>query len=305
MPRPSRLINFPGSIFQGLKVPYDQSSTWRRTEDGVSEHGLTADQIDTSQPHPARMYDYYLGGRDNYEIDRIAAERVISVIPTIVDAARQNRGFLHRAVRTIVGEHGIRQIIDIGTGIPTSPNTHEVAQAIAPETRVVYLDSDPIVGVHANARLTGIGRTAFLLGDVRETTAIMARVRDADLIDFDQPVGLVLVALMHFLSDKDEPYRVAAELYDALPSGSYVVLSHGTVENVTPQVSESVAELLDTYRKSAASLTPRPYEQIVRFFDGLELVEPGVTSVARWRPDPADPPPPEWTGLYAGVARKP
>lgn len=271
----------------------------------MSEHGLTADQIDTSQPHPARMYDYYLGGRDNYEIDRIAAERVISVVPTIVDGARQNRGFLHRAVRTIVAEHDIRQIIDIGTGIPTSPNTHEVAQAVAPETRVVYLDNDPIVGVHANARLTGIGRTTFLLGDVRETAAVITRIREAELIDFSQPVGLVLVALMHFLTDKDAPYEVAAKLYDLLPSGSCVVLSHGTAERITPEISEPVAELLDTYRQSAASLTLRSYDEIVRFFDGLELLEPGVTSVARWRPDPGDPPPPAWAGLYAGVARKP
>jgi S-adenosyl methyltransferase len=276
----------------------------RRSEDGVSEHGLTADQINTSQPHPARMYDYYLGGRDNYEIDRIAANRIISVIPGIIDGARQNRGFLRRAVQTIVAEHGIRQIIDIGTGIPTSPNTHEVAQAVAPETRVVYMDNDPIVGVHANARLTGVGHTTFLLADAREAASIMARLRSEELIDFSKPVGLVIVALLHFLTDMDEPYQVAAELYDALPSGSFVVLSHATGDGITADFAEPMAELVDVYKNSAASLTLRSYDQVRGFFNGLELIEPGITTVGGWRPDPGTTVPPG-LGIYAGVARKP
>ena len=271
----------------------------------MSEHGLTADQIDTSQPHPARMYDYYLGGRDNYEIDRMAADRIISVMPGIIAGARENRAFLRRAVRAVVAEHGIRQIIDIGTGIPTSPNTHEVAQAIAPETRVVYLDNDPIVGVHANARLTGAGHTKFLLGDVRQPSSIMAQLHDDELIDFNQPVALVLVALMHFLTDADGPYEIAAELYDALPSGSYVVLTHATAVDVTPEVSEPMAELLDIYKNSAAILTLRSYEQVLGFFAGLELLEPGLVGVGQWRRDPEEGPQPDWIGIFAGVARKP
>jgi SAM-dependent methyltransferase len=270
----------------------------------VSEHGLTADQIDTSQPHPARMYDYYLGGRDNYEIDRIAADRIISVMPQIVEGARYNRGFMRRAVRTVVAEHGIRQIIDIGTGIPTSPNTHEVAQEVAPETRVVYIDNDPIVGVHANARLTGVGRTAFLLGDLRETASLIARLRDEELIDFDQPTALVLVGVLHFLSDTDDPYEILGRLYDVLRPGSYVVLSHATADEITPRYEEPMAELIDIYKNSAASLTLRSREQFLGFFGGLELLDPGITGVSQWRPDPGETPP-SWTGIYAGVARKP
>ena len=270
----------------------------------MSEHGLTADQIDTSQPHPARMYDYYLGGRDNYEIDRIAADQIIRVIPQIVDGARANRAFMRRAVHTIVAEHGIRQIIDIGTGIPTSPNTHEVAQDVAPETRVVYVDNDPIVGVHANARLTGVGRTAFMLGDVREPASLVSRLHDGELIDFDQPVGLVLAALMHFLTDADYPYEVVGRLYDMLPSGSFVVLTHATGDGITAEYVEPMAELLDVYKNSAASVTLRSHGQVLGFFGGLELLEPGVVPVDLWRPDPANVPL-TGTGIYGGVARKP
>lgn len=270
----------------------------------MSEHGLTADQIDTSQPHPARMYDYYLGGRDNYEIDRIAADQIISVMPEIVDGARYNRGFMRRAVRTVVADYGIRQIIDIGTGIPTSPNTHEVAQEVAPETRVVYIDNDPIVGVHANARLTGVGRTAFLLGDAREPASLIARLRDGELIDFDKPTALVLVGVLHFLSDADDPHEILSRLYEVLPSGSFAVLSHATADGVTGRYEEPMAELMDVYKNSAASLTLRSHAQFLSLFGGLELLEPGVVAVSQWRPDP-DLPMPPGTGIYGGVARKP
>ncbi len=269
----------------------------------MSEKGLTADQIDTNTPHPARMYDYYLGGRDNYEVDRIAAQRVIDVIPGILNGARDNRAFLRRAVRTVVAQYGIRQILDIGTGIPTSPNTHEVAQGVAPETSVVYVDNDPIVGVHANARLIGAGHTAFLLGDVRQPAPLLARVRAEELIDFNQPVALLLVALMHFVADAEEPYRIVAELLDALPSGSFLVLSHGTMDRATVRDFEPVAEMLDVYKNATASLNLRTHEQVLPFFDGLQLLEPGLVSVSEWRLDPEDEP--HWMGIYGGVGYKP
>lgn len=300
------MINFELGILQVSKPRYDQGSTLnpgeRRTR--VSDKGLNADQIDTNTPHPARMYDYYLGGRDNYEVDRAAAQRVIRVVPSIIDGAQKNRSFLRRAVRTIVAEHGIRQILDIGTGIPTSPNTHEVAQEIAPEAGVIYVDNDPIVGVHANARLTGVGHTAFLLGDVRDPASIIARARAEELIDFSRPVGLVLVALMHFVADQAEPKRIMEELRDALPSGSFVVISHATADGAPPQSAQPIAEMLEVYRNTTASLHMRSYDEVLSLLDGFQLLEPGLVAVSQWRLDASDPES-HWTGLYGAVAYKP
>ena len=269
----------------------------------MSERGLTADQIDTSVAHPARMYDYYLGGRDNYEIDRDAAERIISALPSIVDGARANRAFLHRAVRALVAEHGIRQILDIGTGIPTSPNTHEVAQAVEPTTRVVYVDNDPIVAVHAQARLTGVGHTTFLRGDVRRLDEILKRVGDDELIDFSQPVGVLMVALLHFLNDREDPAALVARLRDALPAGSYLVISHGTRDRATMENFEPLDELMDVYRHATASLNLRTYAEVLGFFEGFELLDPGLVSVSSWRaaPDSTERP---WIGIYGGLGRK-
>ena len=267
------------------------------TPDGAIRH------IDTSQPHPARMYDYYLGGRDNYEVDREAAERIIAVMPSIVMGARANRAFLHRAVRTLAAEHGVRQFIDIGTGIPTSPNTHEVAQAAAPGARVVYVDNDPIVGAHAEALLTEVGHTAFVLGDVRRADSILDHPYVASLIDFGEPVALLLVALMHFVSDQEDPDGIIAGLRDALPSGSYLVLTHGTADRATGEHLAPLNEMIGEYKSATASLNLRPRERVLRFFDGFDLLEPGLTTVAEWRPDPGGPEP-RWLGIYSGVARK-
>jgi S-adenosyl methyltransferase len=260
-------------------------------------------QVDTRQAHPARMYDYYLGGRDNYEVDREAAERIISVLPQIVQGARANRAFMKRAVRTLVAEHGIRQIIDVGTGIPTSPNTHEIAQAIAPQTRVVYVDNDPIVRAHAEALLTEVGHTAFVLGDVREPESFLQQPQVTSLIDFSQPVALLLVALMHFVPDRDDPAGIVARLRDALPDGSYLVLTHATIDRATSDVMAPIDELLDAYERSSSGLTMRRRAQVLAFFDGFELLEPGLSTVGEWRLDQEDPEP-EWLGIYCGVARK-
>jgi SAM-dependent methyltransferase len=247
------------------------------------------------------MYDFYLGGWDNYEVDREAAQRVIDVLPDIIPAARANRKFLHRSVRYLT-ESGIRQIIDIGTGIPTSPNTHEIAQSVASDVRVAYVDNDPIVATHAGARLTGSGNTGFFLGDVREPRTILEHPTIGKLIDFDQPVALLLVAVLHFIKDDENPGRIVAELRDALPEGSHLVLSHATADFH----ASSLPEVFKVYDKATATLNTRRYAEVLTFFDGFELLDPGLVQVSAWRPDGEGLSPEETrrVGFYGGVARK-
>ena len=263
----------------------------------MKDRGDPVSRIDTGKPHPARMYDYWLGGRDNYEVDRDAAEQVLSTLPRMRDAVRENRAFMRRAVRAVVAE-GARQIIDIGTGIPTSPNTHEVARAIAPDTRVVYIDNDPIVRVHADARLTRTPGTGFALADLRDPEGILSHPTVKSLIDFGEPVALLLVAVLHFLTDLDRPDLIVARLRDALPSGSWIVLSHGTNDTAGNDTSDAVK----VYRNATATLNLRPRDQVLGFFAGFDLVEPGLVTIAEWRPEPDA----EVTrfGLYGGVGRK-
>lgn len=267
----------------------------------MTDQGFPVDEIDTSRPHPARMYDYYLGGWDNYEVDREAAQRVIDVLPDIIPAARANRDFLHRSVRFLV-ESGIRQIIDIGTGIPTSPNTHEIAQAAAPDVRVAYIDNDPIVATHAGARLTGAGQTGFFLGDVRQPRTILDHPTIGKLIDLDQPVAVLLVAVLHFIKDEEDPAGIVATLRDALPAGSFLVLSHATADFH----GSSLPEVFKIYEKATATLNTRPHAEVAGLFDGFDVVEPGVVQIPMWRPDGPDPDPAEVRriGFYGGVGRK-
>lgn len=267
----------------------------------MTDQGFPAEKIDTGRPHPARMYDFYLGGWDNYEVDREAAQRVIDAVPDIIPSARANRDFLRRAVGFLV-DNGIRQIIDIGTGIPTSPNTHEVAQGLSADVRVAYVDNDPIVATHAGARLTGSGNTGFFLGDVREPRGILDHPTISELIDFDQPVAVLLVAVLHFITDAEDPATIVATLRDALPDGSYLVLSHATADfhgGSFPEVSK-------IYNKATATMNVRPHKEIEPFFDGFTLLEPGLVQVPLWRPDAPLPEPAELSriGLYGGVGRK-
>ncbi|MFI0710109.1 SAM-dependent methyltransferase [Streptomyces inhibens] len=277
---------------------------------GPEHSGFSAEEIDTSRPHPARMYDYYLGGWDNYEVDRVAAERVIEVHPQVRHSARANRAFLRRAVGELVAG-GIRQIIDIGTGIPTSPNTHEVARETAPDTRVVYVDNDPIVATHAGARLTNAERTGFVLGDVRDPKAILDHPTVRELIDFDRPVALLLVAVLHFVRDDEDPAALVAALADALPAGSHLVLSHATGEPY-----EAYAEgrtdvqardgVINVYKSATATLNLRSKAEIEPLFGPFTLLEPGVVRVPLWRPDGEVPSPQDLnnTIFYGGVGRK-
>ncbi|WP_225849452.1 SAM-dependent methyltransferase [Streptomyces sp. HPF1205] len=267
----------------------------------MTDRGFSAEEIDTSRPHPARMYDYYLGGRDNYEVDREAADRIIEIAPDVVPSARANREFLRRAVRWLA-DNGVRQIIDIGTGIPTSPNTHEIAHAVSPDVRVAYIDNDPIVARHADARLLGTGNTGFFLGDMRDPDSILGHPTIGELIDVRRPVALMLVSVLHFVPDEDDPAGLIAAFRDALPAGSHLVLSHGTSDFHTGEV---VDEPLQIYKKSTASVTLRSHAEVTALFDGFELVEPGLVQVPLWHPDGPAPAPEELrrVGLYGGIGR--
>jgi hypothetical protein len=280
----------------------DGTSGW----DWTSSAEDAAAQVDlrTDQPHTARMYDYYLGGKDNFPADREAAEQVISVAPQTPTAARQNRAFLIRAIRYLVCEVGIRQFLDIGTGIPTSPNLHEVAQQAAPSSRIVYADNDPIVLAHARALLASNpeGRTAYLNADLRDVETILASAELRDTLDLTQPVALSLLAILHFFPDTDNPYGIVRQLLDILPSGSYLVLTHTTMDP-DPVAGEKAVQV---YRSRGIPLQFRNRAEVARFFDGLDLVEPGIEIIHRWRPDDAVPPglTDAQIGFYGGVGRK-
>ncbi|MFE1933544.1 SAM-dependent methyltransferase [Streptomyces sp. NPDC059474] len=265
-----------------------------------------ADEIDTSKPHSARMYDYFLGGKTHYAVDTLAAEQVEAVWPDVKPWTRANRSFMHRATRWLAREAGIRQFLDIGTGIPTEPNLHQVAQEVAPDSRVVYADNDPIVLAYAQALLlsTPEGRTAYIHADVTEPQAILAAEDLADTLDLSQPIALSLNAIMHFIANEQKPYEIVRELVEPLAPGSFLVLSHGGVD---PRggVSDAVTNL---YRSSGIHVQGRTQEEVLPFFDGLELVDPGVVMPHRWKPEN------ERAGaeaeakdlwIYAGVARKP
>jgi hypothetical protein len=255
----------------------------------ASEQSPT-DRIDTSVAHPARRYDYLLGGKDNFEADRESARQIEQIMPTVRVVAQENRWFLHRAVRYLA-EQGIRQFLDIGTGIPTSPNTHQIAQAIDPTARIVYADNDPIVLTHARALLTGTapGRTAYLDADLRRPREILADPALTDVLDLTQPVGLLLVAILHFIRDDDHPRQILDTLVDALPGGSYVVASHVTLEYLSPADFTAVRAVAE--RQSAAR-TGTEFAALFEPNRRLRLVPPGAQSVSRWWPDQAPVPRP-------------
>jgi S-adenosyl methyltransferase len=237
--------------------------------------------FDTSVAHIARVYDYWLGGKDNFAADRAAAEQAMAAYPNIVFSVRANRAFLARAVRYLAGEAGIRQFLDIGTGIPASNNTHEVAQSVAPEARVVYVDNDPIVLAHARALLTSgpHGVTSYLDADLRDTGRVLAVA--AETLDFSRPVAVMLMAILQHVDEADDPYGVVATLLAALPPGSYLTVSHPG-SDIDAEAQGQLAERLN--RTMAEKVTMRDRAQVARFFDGLEMVEPGLVRVPQWRP---------------------
>jgi S-adenosyl methyltransferase len=266
-------------------------------ERGVTPDSFGLDAIDVSRPHPARIYDYLLGGKNNYEADRRAGEELAAAAPEARLGLRANRAFLRRAVRYVVGS-GIRQILDIGTGLPTSPNVHETAQETAPDVRVVYVDNDPIVRAHADALLTGSGATSVVLGDLRDPQAILDHPAVRRVLAFDEPVAVFLVAVLHFLTEADQPRQVVATLREALPGGSFLVLSHATGDFADRRDAQAV------YSNATAGLNLRSHAEIEPFFDGFTLVEPGLVQVPFWRPDTPPPARHGEIGIYAGVGRK-
>lgn len=254
-------------------------------------------KIDSSVPHSARIWNYLLGGIDNYAVDREAGEQFKATFPGIVETARAGRAFLGRAVRYLVGEVGIRQLLDVGTGLPTVDNTHEIAQRVAPECRIVYVDNDPLVLVHAQALLTSnpMGATDYIEADMREPEKIVRAA--SELLDLTRPVGLLFMGVLGHIVDYDQAHSIVSRLMAALPSGSYLALQDG-IDSEAASI-EATEEYKET---GAVPYVLRSPEQIAGFFDGLELVDPGVVSVSRWRPD--DPDAAELSTL-AGVARKP
>ncbi|MEV7192327.1 SAM-dependent methyltransferase [Streptomyces sp. NPDC093510] len=255
--------------------------------------------IDTSRPHSARMYDYYLGGKDSYPIDEQAAKHVISLVPEIRTVARANRSFMHRASR-LLATRGIHQFLDIGTGIPTEPNLHQVVQSVNRSARIVYVDHDPIVLRHAEAllRSTPEGQTRYVEADVLEPEAIIDAARET--LDLEKPVALSLVALLHFVPDDKKPYEIVRKLLGALAPGSYLTLSHVTGD-FNPQ---GWAKAVDIYRQSGVPAQVRSRDEFTDFFEGLILTEPGVETVTRWRPETDRGPDDDEIALYVGVARK-
>jgi hypothetical protein len=267
---------------------------------GNDQGGRAGPLLDTGTPHSARIYDYWLGGKENFPADREAAEAAIAANPGIVRDVRANRAFLARAVRFLASECGVRQFLDIGTGLPTVNNTHQVAQDAAPDARIVYVDNDPMVLAHARALLTSTseGGTAYLDADLRDTPAILREA--SEVLDFTAPVALFLLIVLHLIPDADDPYGIVARLMDAAPSGSYLVLAHPASDIRAGQMQEMTRRVNQRMRGPGATM--RDQAAVARFFDGLDLLEPGIVQPQQWRPDSIGP---TQVTAWCGVARKP
>jgi hypothetical protein len=275
------------------------SGLWRSN---VPDDGREPPEIDTSVPHVARVYDYWLGGNNHFAADRETGDEAIRIYPDMRSSVQANREFLSRSVRYLAQEAGIRQFLDIGTGLPSANNTHEVAQAVAPESRIVYVDNDPIVLAHARALLTSDpqGATAYLDADARDTATILTAA--AELLDFSKPVAVMLIAILQLIPD-DDPYQLVAELTAAIPPGSFLAITHvaGDMGSMTPGAMAAARRLSELLPQR---VNPRSQAQVTKFFDGLELVEPGVVPIQQWRPD-NDQAAAARASLWGGVARKP
>jgi O-methyltransferase involved in polyketide biosynthesis len=258
-------------------------------------------RFDPTRPHSARVWNYWLGGKDNYEADREVGEQVRAQFPGIVDVARHSRGFLGRAGRYLAGEAGIRQFLDIGTGLPTVDNTHEVAQRVAPASRIVYVDNDPLVLAHAQALLTSTpeGACAYLDADVRDPDRILAQA--ATTLDFTRPTALMMLGILGNVADYQQARAIVKRLVDAVPSGSYLVVNDGSAA----VSSEAVTESAQTRAEAGDPYYVRSPQEIAAYLDGLQLLQPGVVSVSRWRPEAAPWGEPEEVAAFCGIARKP
>jgi hypothetical protein len=267
-----------------------------------AEEAKAVRTIDLNVAHIARVQDYWLGGKDHFEADRIAGDEAIAALPDMVASVRNTRAFLGRTVRYLAAEAGIRQFLDIGTGIPTANNTHEVAQRVAPESRIVYADNDPMVLAHARALLTSdpAGKCAYIDADIRTPEKILDLAAATEVLDFSQPVGVVLMAVLQFVPDADDPHAIVRRVMAAVPAGSYLVISH-PASDIQAAAMAGMATRLNSLM--AQQVKPRSRAEVAAFFDGLELVPPGVIRCPEWRPDR----PEDATGkstMWSGVARK-
>jgi hypothetical protein len=263
--------------------------------------------INTGVPNPARIYDYFLGGKDNFPADREVAEQLLAIAPVARDVVEDNRAFLRRVVHLLATEHGIRQFIDLGSGLPTQGNVHEIAQELAPDARVVYVDNDAMVVTHSRALLAG-DNTVAIQADLRQPDQVLDHPEVRELIDFGRPIALLLMAILHFIPDEDDPPGIVARFRDALPAGSYLAISHGTRDvpdrpDMSPQeMAEMGKKVEQLYQLTTATLVTRTRAQVERFFDGFDLLDPGVVEIQLWRPDHRRPKLPG--GFYGGVGRK-
>jgi hypothetical protein len=265
--------------------------------------GLAGQGIDENVPQSARVYDYLLGGKDNYAVDRSVGEALIEQVPTLPVMVRAQRAFLARAVRYLVTEGGMRQFLDIGTGVPSANNVHEVAQEMAPDARVMYVDNDPIVLAHARALMKGnpAGQTGFIQADLRQPEKILNDATLAEILDLTQPMGLMLVGILHHLRESDNPYEIVAALVDWLPTGSYLSIASPSADFD----AEAMAALAASAEQSGIPYVPRSRRDTERFFAQLDLVEPGLVPILAWRPDPDTSTDVNSVFGWAGVARKP
>ncbi|BCJ46298.1 hypothetical protein GCM10010168_52490 [Actinoplanes ianthinogenes] len=261
---------------------------------------MMSDQVDPHTVSPARRWNYWLGGKDHFQVDRDSGDRIAAAYPAVRTTAREGRAFHQRAVRFLAAEAGIRQFLDIGTGLPAPDNTHEVAQAVAPDAKVVYVDNDPMVLAHARALMIG-GATTYVDADLRDPGKILAAPEVRELLDPDRPVGILLISVLHFLTGDDQARAVVRELLAAAPPGSYLVATHATMDFVSP---EHAAMYHAMYQAGQVDALARDRAAVARFFDGLALVEPGLVAACDWRPEQAERPTPAEVALYAGVARK-
>jgi S-adenosyl methyltransferase len=268
----------------------------------LTERDLAAGGIDTTTPNVARIYDYLLGGKDNFAADREAAGQLIAAIPDVAAIARDNRSFLGRVVRYLAGQAGVRQFLDLGGGLPTQANVHELAQGVAPDVRVVYVDNDPVVASHGRALLFTRDRVAMVLADLRDPASVWQHPDVAGLLDWTQPIAVLCTSTLHFVADEDEPHQIIAQYSDRMAPGSYLAITHGTMEEDPAGERDQAAGV---YRQASSQLHVRPLADVRRFFDGFEFVEPGLVWITEWRPEPGTAPTGRAQSMRGGVGRKP